>query len=121
MTAVVNALKCPLGNNLIEDTAVDGTIQENVTGATSVIYYISIDNSNNTSTVYFKIWDSVTPDISTDDPSYIFKVTKTNTLTLHIPEGLQLTNALSYGCVTSSQSGVGTAPTKTVTVRIITS
>jgi len=122
MTAVVNTLQCPLGNKLIEDIEVNGTVQDNVTGAASIIYYIAIDNSNNkTTAVYLKIWDSVDPDISTDDPSFKFKVEGGGNLVMHVPEGIATSNGISYACVTAPQVGIGTSPSKSVTVRMITS
>jgi len=121
MTVIVNDLQSPLGNKYIEDIEANNLVQEDVTGTNSTIYYVEIDNTLNSTAVYFKIWDSASPDVSADDPVHKIKVEALDSLIMHIPEGLMLNTGLSYACVTTSALGVSGAPNKNVIVRLITS
>ena len=108
------------GSIIVSDTAAGAVGQDNVTGAASTIHSIEVDNTANSSTtVYFKVWNSANPTVSSDAPDYTFPVPGGKKIAFTTGDGLVFSVAISYACVTGKAKGNTSAPASSVPILII--
>jgi hypothetical protein len=127
-----------LGTSVFRDLDVDGSVELLFTGAI-VLYGIEVDNSQNDSDVFLKLWDSAGVSVGTDAPDLVFRVEAGQKLfqplvfadlsdlaaqgldTGNIVEkGSTFTTGLSVACVTTGGTAGTTSPTNDVTATLIT-
>jgi hypothetical protein len=120
MTALFTEIAEPVGSAMITDANVGATIQADKGGVAPRILELEINNVNNSTPVYFKMWDAVAVVIGTDPPQFKFKVKEQGALKIYFPRpGLALTTALSYGCFTESAITGNVGPVRPVEVKIL--
>ena len=118
MAASLTALGAILGNKLISDTSVGTTVQDNVITGGGYIYWVIIDNTNNSAASYLKFWDatgSVT--LGTTDPVVILKAPASTKLQYSFPRGIAFGSGICYACTNSAGTAGTSAPSSAVSIR----
>ena len=118
MAASLTALGAILGNKLISDTSVGTTVQDNVITGGGSIYWVIIDNTNNSAASYLKFWDatgSVT--LGTTDPVMILKAPASTKLQYSFPKGIAFGSGICYACTNSAGTAGTSAPSSAVSIR----
>lgn len=91
-----------------------------VRASSTVIYALTIDNTNNTIPVYLKLWNSAGPTVGTTAPDGgIFRALAGEKLSVTFPRGITCGTALSAACVTTGGTGGTTSPPHDVIVEIL--
>lgn len=104
---------------IIKDTDADGTSEAGVTGASTVIYMIHVDNTLNSAASYLKLYNAAAPTIGTTAPDIIVMAPAASVKTLYIPEGVTFATDLSFACVTTAGTAGTTSPTSDVAVTLV--
>ncbi len=119
MSAILSPIINPVGTSIITDSSVNATVQANVTGTNSTIYAVEVDNTNNSTAVYFKIFDLALPTIGSSIPVYKLKIPGLTKLPFDFIDGMEMSIAISYACTTESTATGVTAPTRAVTMTML--
>ena len=118
MAASLTSLGGIYGNRIVSDTSVGTTVQNNVLGAALPIYWVIIDNTNNSAASYLKFWDatgSVT--LGTTDPVVILKAPASTKLQYSFPRGIAFGSGICYACTNSAGTAGTSAPSSAVSIR----
>ena len=123
MAASTTLQQGALASKLIEDTDVNATAVDNVTGGATTVYYVEIDNTANASASYLKLYNHAAPTEGTTPPDVALRATANARDYFVFPTGIAFATALSYICTTAAGTGAttDTAPSQAVTVRFLTS
>lgn len=110
-----------IGANVIEDPQLDSTGKAYATSAVTV-YGITVDNANNSSKVYLKLYDKATAATDSDDPDFVYPIPASTKMPIPLNGlvGYSLANGLSARCVTTGGTGGTTNPTNAVPVTVVT-
>ena len=120
MTLSVSTQVSPIGSKLIIQTSATSAADNDVTGASGILYMVDVDNgSNGSNPAYLKVYDNASPTVGTTAPDLIFKVAASLRRSFVIPEGIAFTN-LSMACVIEAGTAGTTDPTSDVPVRLVT-
>mgnify|MGYP003152881810 CR=1 FL=1 len=119
MVASQVVLGTPLSTDVIEDTSVTSTAQNNVTGAAAVLYGILIDNTANSAASYVKIYNHAGPTVGTTVPDFVFACPASVTRQYTMAGGVALGVGISYACVTVGGTAGTSSPGSAVLVRIL--
>tara|TARA_R100001129_G_scaffold181778_1_gene161489 strand:- start:348 stop:713 length:366 start_codon:yes stop_codon:yes gene_type:complete len=119
MTASQIILGGNLSTDIIEDTSVTSTGQDNVTGAAAVFFGVFIDNTANSAASYVKIYNHANPTIGTTDPDFVFICPASSTRQYTMAGGTALSAGLSYACTTSGGTAGTSSPSSAVLIRIL--
>ena len=119
MTASAIVLGGNLSTDVIEDTSVTSTGQDNVTGAAAVFFGVYIDNTANSAASFVKIYNHANPTIGTTDPNFVFMCPASSTRQYTMAGGTALGTALSYACTTAGGTTGAVSPSSAVLVRIL--
>lgn len=111
----------PLGGRIIKDTAIGATVQANVTGTNSTIFFIDVDNTANGAASFLKVYDAAGPTVGTTNPDWIFRVAPSTRSQFVFPQGLTTTTGISLAAVTAGGTGGTTSPTASVVLYMLTS
>lgn len=127
MAAISTSTLTELGGKYVLDRNASGaSSNNNVTGASGVIYMIEIDNEANSSAVYLKIRDAATatPSTATDNgagtPHYSFIAPAFTKMCYQIPLGAEFATGLTFWCTTSPNVGVTQKARSPVIVKLLT-
>jgi hypothetical protein len=109
-----------IGTTLVEDASLSTTVQT-VDGSGGTIYQVYIDNSNNSSQVYVKGYDttgSVT--VGTTHPDFVFPCAASSVRQFNFVQGIAYATGLKIACETDAGTGDGSAaaPSNAVVVRM---
>ena len=107
-----------MGTTLIEDLDANDTV-ETYSASGGNIYQVYIDNTNNSGTVYLKLYEttgSVT--VGGDHPSFVFPCAGSVTRQFNFPDGIAYATGLKAACVTSAGTDGNTGPSSDVIVRV---
>lgn len=107
--------------------AVASAVDANVTtGASSSIFLIDVDNTLNTSAVYFKAVNATSATVGTTTPVILFKVPASTRLSMSVSSTATVTLGTGVSFWVSTDAGTGAAPSGTnldpsnnVTVRLL--
>ena len=121
MAAVLITLPGSVSGFRIEDSDVNATIQQVVSG---VLYIdqILIDNTNNAGAMYLKFYDIATGGsvtVGTTEPNYVFPVSASDTAQYAMNPGAHFASGIAFACVTDPGTGGTTSPTNDVSVKIL--
>ena len=119
MSLSVSTQVNPVGAKLVQQTSATSTPDVNVTGSSTTVYMIDIDNSSNSSASYVKFYDS-SPTVGTTAPVEIVRVPASQQRVRVITEGSDY-SMLSFACVTTPGNSGTTSPTNPVIIRIVCS
>ncbi len=91
-------------------------------GANPKVYGWEIDNSANSSAVYFKVYDLDSPTVGTTAPNWCIKVPASTVLPIltNSGDGHTFTNKCSMACVAEPGTPGTTSPTSNVKVTVWT-
>ena len=119
MTASAIVLGGNLSTDVIEDTNVNATAQNNVTGAAAVFFGIYIDNTANSAASFVKIYNHASPTVGTTDPNFVFMCPASVTRQYTMAGGTALSAGLSYACTTAGGTAGTGSPGSAVLIRIL--
>ena len=119
MTASQIVLGANLSTDVIEDTSVTSTPENNVTGAIATFFGVYIDNTANSAASYVKIYNHLSPTVGTTDPDFVFICPASVTRQYTMAGGVALDTALSYACTTAGGTSGAASPTSAVLIRIL--
>lgn len=112
-----------LGDRLAEDIDLDASVEQIASADISRIYALRVNNQDNTSTSYVRLWDaSSTPAVGTDDPDWILPVPAGEIKTFTFGAGLAgvaISNDLFLAAVTEKGKTGSTSPTNNVKGELI--
>ncbi len=117
MTVFAKTVAEPFASTRSADTSATATSQLAETGA-GTLFLIDIDNTNNSTKTYVKMYDATAPTIGTTNPDWIFMAPASVRRVYSIPGGLAFSTGLSYAAVTTAGSPGTTSPTSSVAVRL---
>ena len=110
---------------IVEDTDADENSEDDVLSGPATLFNLFVENDNS-SVVYFKIYDSKSPSVGSDEPAFVFMIPPSTEndghfpVPLNPPNGVPIEVGLSYACVTTGGTGGTTGPTSTVTATVVT-
>jgi len=116
------ATRKPLWAQQYKNLDVDGSAAGTEIGTTPKVYSVEIDNTANTTAVYFKIFDAASITVGTTVPRDVIKVPKAVKLIWFVNSGLgdTFTNKMFMSCVTTAGTAGSTNPTSNVKVTVWT-
>ena len=106
-----------IGTNIIEDTTANATA-ETADASGGTLYQVYIDNTENTSRVFVKLYAHASPTVGTHDPDFIFPAGANETIQFDFPQGVAYVTALTFACVTVGGTAGTVSPTNAVKVRL---
>lgn len=111
------AVRAPLEAQEHENLNVDNTLW--VVGTTPKVYGWEIDNTANTSAVYFKVYDAASPTVGTTAPHWCIRVPASTKLPWPSVngDGHTFSAKMNMACVTTAGTAGTTSPTNPVKVR----
>ena len=112
-----------LNVNLFKDLLANASPELNLLGGSGKLYGLEADNSQNTSAVYVKLYNSAAPLVGTDAPEWVFKVAAGKKRFQPLGSrgtGRSFATALSFACVTAGGTGGSTSPTNPVKLTLAT-
>ena len=116
--AIVNAtIPGNIGSTYYKNEDLGGTAVV-VSASATTLYLIRVDNSRNSSAVWFKAWNNAAPTVGTTAPDCIFKCPAGKVKTALIPRGMAFGTACSIACLTSWGTAGTTSPPSDVTVEL---
>lgn len=107
------------GLKQIRDTTANGTGENDVNGGAATLYGIRVDNTQNSTPVFLKLYNHASPTIGTTDPDLILKVKNGVTRRVMFPKGLAFATAISMACVTTGGTAGTTNPTNPVEASLL--
>lgn len=125
MAFVKNPVSGVLAANIVEDTSVNGTLQENVLTGAGSIFLIRIDNTaNSAETVYLKLYDATSGiTVGTSRPAAIFACPASSSRQYSIAGGIVFASGVCYAIVKTAglQGDSSNNPSGTVKLYLATS
>jgi len=91
-------------------TDLENTGLNDLTGTTTVIYSLDLDNAANGALTYFKLYDNKTPTYGTDDPSLMIQVAASTRQVWTVAIGLTLSSGISIMACTVDGPEAGSSP-----------
>ena len=119
MAASVTTQNNALGAKVVEDTAATATAVTNVIGSSGTLYYVEVDNTNNSAASYFKVYNATGPTVGTTAPDLILRAPASTREYFVFPTGIAFATAISYACVTAAGTGGTGSPSSSVTIRML--
>lgn len=107
-------------NRIVRDTAATNTAVLNITGTTGKVYFVHIDNSANSNSLYLKLWDALAVTVGTTVPDYVLRVNPSSVKQYAFTAGLNFTAGVSYAVVDSGGTAGTTAPGTPISIWMIT-
>ena len=102
------------GLQVYKQTNTTSTADNNITGAATTLYAVSVDNTANPAqTVYLKLYDAASPTVGTTVPAFIFMIPGGYSR-IRFSKGMAFATALSWACVTAPGTAGTTSPTAAV-------
>jgi hypothetical protein len=121
MAVTVTNQSNPIGSKLVQDTSAAGTAVDNTTGASGVLYVVEIDNTANSSVVYFKMADTDDATAGTTAAGLVLLCNASTKMSYAFPTGITFSTGFSHWCVTSATESSVANPSSAVVVRYVTS
>ena len=114
------ALSYPSGTNVFNETALGATALS-IKASAGTLYYVYVDNSLNAAQVeYVKLYDTAgVVTVGTTAPDWIIRVAGAAVVNYPIPGGVAFAAGLQAACVTGAGTAGTTAPTSSVTARVV--
>ena len=122
MAVSVTSQTDPYVDKLIVDTDANATAEDNVLPGASTCYIFDTDNSNNSTAVYAKFYDTGANTITvigTHEPHIMMLVPANTRQVVTISSGIAFAARLSFGCVVGKATANAVAPTNPVTIRVM--
>ena len=114
---VIKANQNIVATTVVQDTEANSTAQDNTTGAAGSLYTVEVDNTGNTTYVYFKMADTINATGSTTPADLVFAASGSAVSNYNMPAGVSFVNGFSHWCVTSPTGSSVANPGSAVTVR----
>ena len=90
-----------------------------IKASSAVLYELEIDNTNNATAGYLKLYNAASPTVGTTAPDWIVMIPASVSRVIVIPSGLTFATALVAACVTAGGTAGVTGPTSNVTMRAV--
>jgi hypothetical protein len=121
MAVTVTNQSNPIGSRLVNDTDVTSAAADNTTGTTGTLYMVEVDNTANSSIVYFKMADSTNATGGTTAANLVLMVPASTKMSYVFPTGIAFSAGFSHWCVTGAAEANTTSPSNDVIARYVTS
>ena len=106
--------------SIIHESACDNVAIENVTSEPGSIYSISLTNPHQQDTAYFKFFDTADVTMGTTVAEMVLKIPGASTYVYEMPTGVPF-DSFSFACTKFQNPADNTAPSATISVKIVTS
>ena len=120
MAVTVTNQSSPLGNKMVHDTSANGTAATNTTGAAGVLFFLQVDNTANSQTSYFKMYNTASVTVGTTVPDFVFMLPANTSRAFSFPLGVAFNAAFSHCCTTAGGTAGNTGPGSAVVVTYVT-
>tara|TARA_R110002020_G_scaffold225717_8_gene435843 strand:+ start:8 stop:391 length:384 start_codon:yes stop_codon:yes gene_type:complete len=116
----------PIGTTYISDSSVNATAQAAKASSSATLFALEIDNTANSSAMYFKMYDVATAGVAhvtvgTTDPDFIFVIPASSKRQFNALEGLNFTTGMIYACLTTGGTGGTASPGSAVSIKMFIS
>jgi hypothetical protein len=123
MAVTVSTVSTPLGTKLVLDTATDtnsNAAEDNVVAGATNVYYVEIDNKNNSAATYVKLSNSTDATPNSTTPDHVFYAPGGVKVSYVIETGIVFNTGLSFwGTSTAGSATTQTDPSESVTTKIL--
>lgn len=109
----------PFGSNIYTDTDANATAEDDIGGGAKTVYMVDINNPS-AEKVYFKGYDDASPTVGNTAVDLLLPCAAGARRQYCFPKGLNFSTGLSTACVQESGDGGTTAPSSSVTVKVLT-
>tara|TARA_R110000824_G_scaffold266650_1_gene455647 strand:+ start:422 stop:799 length:378 start_codon:yes stop_codon:yes gene_type:complete len=124
MAVTVADVSDPLATKLVIDPTTDtnsNAAEDNVTGASGIMYYVQIDNKNNAAATYVKVVNYTAATPSTTISDWVFYAAASTKTSYVIETGVAFSSGLSFwGTSTAANGTAQTDPGNPVVTKILT-
>jgi hypothetical protein len=111
----------PLGSKLVQDSNTNKDAADDTTGASGTLYMVEVDNTANSSIVYFKMANSADATGGTTAANLVLMVPASTKMSYVFPTGIAFSTGFSHWCVTTAAESGVTSPSSAVIARYVTS
>jgi hypothetical protein len=109
----------PIGTKVVKIQAPNNSADANITGAAGTLYMLQIDNTANSSSMYFKLVDANAATVGTTSPDFVLRVRASTKTTFVIPGGLVFSTGFTAFCVSTGGTAGTSSPSSAVVVYAI--
>ncbi len=109
----------PFASNIWVDSDANATPEDAFTGGAKTVYMVDINNPS-AEKVYAKLYDAATATVGTTAVDCLLPCAAGSAIAYSIPDGLNFATNVSMACVQEAGDGGTTAPSSTVTVKVLT-
>ncbi len=109
----------PIGTKVVKIQAPNNTADANFTGAAGTLHLLQIDNTANSSSMYFKLVDDSSATVGTTSPDFVFRVRASTKSTFVFPTGLVFSTGFTAYCVSTGGTAGTSSPGSAVVVHAI--
>lgn len=92
-------------SQMVKQTAVGATADNNITGSNATLYVLDATNNHSTATGWLKIFDDAAPTVGTTTPDIVIPLAGNQRQVVTIAEGITSTNAISWAFVNAAGTG----------------
>ena len=117
---VTNQLN-PVGARIVNDSNTGATAADNTIGTTGTLYAVELDNTANSSAVYFKMADALTATSGTTAATLVLVCPASTKMSYIFPTGIGFSAGFCHWCVTGAAESETTGPSLAVVARYVTS
>jgi len=110
----------PIGTKLVQDADTDNDAASDTTGASGKLYMVEIDNTANSSIVYFKMANTDDATAGTTAAHLVLMVPASTKMSYVFPTGITFSTGFSHWCVEEAAESNASSPGATVVARYVT-
>jgi len=119
MAVSVTSQTDPYVDKLIVDTDANATAEDNVLTGAATCYILDTDNSNNSTAVYAKFFNTTNATTGTTEPDILMLVPANVRQVLTVSSGVVFAAGLSIACVAGKATSNAVSPTNSITIRVM--
>ena len=123
MSVTTTPISSGLASNIVKDSALGGTADNDIRNGATTVYVVSVDNSANAAASYVKLYNNAAPTVGTTAPDIILMCPSSVKREFWVGGGLGISfgTACSMACVTTGGTAGTTSPSSSVIVNVFSS
>ena len=94
-----------MSSQMIKQTALSPTADNNVTGSNATIHMLDVTNNHGSAMGWLKIFDSASPTVGTTQPDIVIPIAGAQRQVVTIAEGVTTTTGISWAFVNAAGTG----------------
>ena len=107
-------------SQMVKNTALSTSADNNITGSNDTIYMLDITNNHGSAKGYLKIFDSAAPTVGTTHPDIIIPIAGAQRQIVTIAEGITSTTGISWAFTDAGGSaGTGGIPGGALAIAVV--